>query len=158
MELAFRSRISGSPLCPSIVARNIATLLTADLHPIGGPEIWQGNHIFKKFLYMNPRPDGRGWVPLGHPTVSPTLVPLAKVGSPMGKRFPQSVPSIGPSTRRPPLLSRLEGIYLGQCSHALFSPAESYPRPQVSQSDVGLHDHCPLAKSKERYILASLRR
>ncbi len=27
------------------MARNMATLLTADLHPSGGPEIWSGNQI-----------------------------------------------------------------------------------------------------------------
>ncbi len=26
-------------------ARNMATLLMADLHPVGGPEIWSGNQI-----------------------------------------------------------------------------------------------------------------
>ena len=27
------------------MARNMATLLLADLHPTGGPEIWSGNNI-----------------------------------------------------------------------------------------------------------------
>jgi len=40
LELAFHSRNNGSPHCPSIMARNMATLLTADLHPTGDPEIW----------------------------------------------------------------------------------------------------------------------
>ena len=35
LELAFHSRKNGFPLCPSIVARNMATLLTADLYPSG---------------------------------------------------------------------------------------------------------------------------
>jgi len=37
LELAFHSRRSGSPLCPSLVATNMATLLTSDLHLTGGP-------------------------------------------------------------------------------------------------------------------------
>ncbi len=44
--MAFHSRKGQAPLCPSIVARNMATLLMADLHPVGGPEIWSGNQIF----------------------------------------------------------------------------------------------------------------
>ena len=32
-------------MCTSIIARNMATLLMADLHPTGGPEIWSGNQI-----------------------------------------------------------------------------------------------------------------
>jgi hypothetical protein len=39
------ARAGRTPLCPSIVARNMATLLMADLHPVGGPEIWFGNQI-----------------------------------------------------------------------------------------------------------------
>jgi hypothetical protein len=45
LELAFHSHRGGRPLCPSVVARNIATLLTADLHPLGGPKIWSGNEL-----------------------------------------------------------------------------------------------------------------
>ena len=43
LELVFHSHRRRTPICPSIVARNIATLLMADLHPVGGPEIWYGN-------------------------------------------------------------------------------------------------------------------
>jgi hypothetical protein len=45
LELAFHSYRGGRPICPSVIARNIATLITADLHPLGGPEIWSGNEI-----------------------------------------------------------------------------------------------------------------
>jgi hypothetical protein len=45
MELVFHSRQNGLPLCPSIVARNMVTLLTAYLYPTGGPEIWSWNEI-----------------------------------------------------------------------------------------------------------------
>ncbi len=31
------------PICPSIMARNMATLLVADIYPTGGPEIWSRN-------------------------------------------------------------------------------------------------------------------
>ena len=36
LELAFHSRKSESPLCPLIIARNMATLITTDLHPTWG--------------------------------------------------------------------------------------------------------------------------
>jgi hypothetical protein len=45
LEFAFQFHRGGRPLCPSVIARNIATLLTADLHPLGVPEIWSGNEI-----------------------------------------------------------------------------------------------------------------
>ncbi len=34
------------PICPSMMARKMATLLMADLHPTSGPKIWSGNQIF----------------------------------------------------------------------------------------------------------------
>jgi hypothetical protein len=40
LELTYHSRKGRPPLCPSIVARNMATLLTANLYLTGGPEIW----------------------------------------------------------------------------------------------------------------------
>ena len=45
LELAFQSHRGRTPICLSIVARNMATLLMVDLHPVGGPEIWSGNQI-----------------------------------------------------------------------------------------------------------------
>ena len=33
------------PLSPSIVARNMANLLMADIHLVGSPKIWSGNQI-----------------------------------------------------------------------------------------------------------------
>jgi hypothetical protein len=45
LELAFHSHRGRLPLCTSVVARNMATLLMADLHPVGGPEIWSGNKL-----------------------------------------------------------------------------------------------------------------
>jgi len=43
--MAFQNHRGGRPLCPSIIARNITTLIARDLHPLGGPEIWSGNPI-----------------------------------------------------------------------------------------------------------------
>jgi len=45
LEMAFQNHRGGIQICPSIIARNIATLIAADLHPLGGPEIWSGNPI-----------------------------------------------------------------------------------------------------------------
>ena len=43
--MAFQNDRGGRPLCPSIAARNIATLIAANLHPLGVPESWSGNPI-----------------------------------------------------------------------------------------------------------------
>ena len=45
LEMAFPSRQGRFPLCPSVVARNMATLLMANHNPIGGPEILSGNQM-----------------------------------------------------------------------------------------------------------------
>jgi len=45
LEMVFHSHQRRIPICSSIVARNLGTLLMADLHPVGGPEIWSGNQI-----------------------------------------------------------------------------------------------------------------
>ena len=45
LELAFYAHRGGRPLCPSIIARNIASLIAADLHPLRCPEIWSGNQL-----------------------------------------------------------------------------------------------------------------
>ena len=44
LELAFHTH-NGLAKCPSVIGRNVATLLTADLHPMGGIDIWSGNQI-----------------------------------------------------------------------------------------------------------------
>jgi hypothetical protein len=46
LEMAFHSHQGRIPMRSSIVARNMATLLMAYLHPVGGPEIWSGNQIY----------------------------------------------------------------------------------------------------------------
>ena len=43
LEMGFHSHRGRLPLCPSIVARNMATLLMVDLRHVGGPEIWSDN-------------------------------------------------------------------------------------------------------------------
>jgi hypothetical protein len=45
LELAFHTLRNKTPACKSVMARSMATLLLADLHPTGGPEIWSGNQI-----------------------------------------------------------------------------------------------------------------
>ncbi len=44
LELAFHTH-KGRATCPSVIGRNAATLITADLHPLGDTEIWSGNQI-----------------------------------------------------------------------------------------------------------------
>jgi hypothetical protein len=43
--MAFQNHRGGRPLCPSIISRNIVTLIAANLHPLGDPKIWSGNPI-----------------------------------------------------------------------------------------------------------------
>jgi len=43
--MVFHSDRGRIPICSSIVERDMATLLMADLHPVGGPDIWSGNQI-----------------------------------------------------------------------------------------------------------------
>jgi len=44
LELAFHTT-KGRATCPSVIGRNVVTLLTADLHPMGDIEIWKGSQI-----------------------------------------------------------------------------------------------------------------
>jgi hypothetical protein len=43
LEMAFHSDRGRIHICSSIMARNMVTLLMADLYPVGAPEIWSGN-------------------------------------------------------------------------------------------------------------------
>jgi hypothetical protein len=54
LELTFHSYKGHTHSCPSIMGRNMATLLTADLYPTGGPEIWSGNKFSTSFSYRIP--------------------------------------------------------------------------------------------------------
>ena len=44
LELAFNTH-NGQATCPSVIERNVTTLLTTDLHPIGDTDIWTCNQI-----------------------------------------------------------------------------------------------------------------
>jgi hypothetical protein len=44
MELAFHTH-NGHATCLTVIGRNVATLLTAELRPMGDTEIWIGNRI-----------------------------------------------------------------------------------------------------------------
>jgi hypothetical protein len=44
LELAFHTD-NDHATCPSVIGRNVVTLLTADLHPMGETEIWSGKQI-----------------------------------------------------------------------------------------------------------------
>jgi len=55
LELAFHAHKKGHTLfCTSSMAMNMATLLMADLHPTGGPEIWSGNEISSSIISRIP--------------------------------------------------------------------------------------------------------
>jgi len=56
LELAFHSHKKGqTPIYTSAMARNMAALLLANLHPTGGPEIWSGNGISSSITSRIPR-------------------------------------------------------------------------------------------------------
>jgi len=113
LELTFHSRNSGSPLCPSILARNMATLLDADPHPTGGPKFGQGTKSRPASLPKSPYKRmmmGALWPSSSAPNPRSSC----KSWIPMGKRVSQLGPNPRPSTGRPPLLSRRERTDLGQ--------------------------------------------
>jgi hypothetical protein len=104
LGLAFHSKKSGSPLCPSIAARIMATLLTADLHPIRGQEILSGNQISTILSTRIPIQTDKDGCPLDTQQFpQPTLI-LQKLVPLKGERIPQLVPNTRPSPRRSPLL------------------------------------------------------
>ena len=80
LELAFHSRRKGHiPICTSIMARNMATLLMADLHPTGGPEIWSRNRISSSITSrISIRTDSEG-CPLNNQPFPPPLFLLQKI-------------------------------------------------------------------------------
>jgi hypothetical protein len=53
LELAFHTH-NGLATCPSVIGRNVATLLTVDLHPMGNMEIWSGNQVATTITSMIP--------------------------------------------------------------------------------------------------------
>jgi len=68
-------------MCTSIMARNMAVLLMADLYPTGGPEIWSGNRISTSITSMIPiQTDTEGY-PLGNQPSPPPLFTLQKLSS-----------------------------------------------------------------------------
>jgi len=54
IELTFYTLWDRTPACKTVMARNTATLLLADLHPMGGPEIWSGNRISSTIAALIP--------------------------------------------------------------------------------------------------------
>ncbi len=85
-----------------LVARNMATLLTANLHPMGGLEIWSGTYILTSLSTRIPILTDKDGCPLDTQQLPQPMFPLVKVGPLVVKRLPQLSPIIGPSLRRPP--------------------------------------------------------
>ena len=81
LELAFHNH-KGRATCPSIIGKNVATLLTADLHPMGDTTIRAGNQIFASITARNPITTDEDGCPAEEQSVPPTtkilqrLVPL----------------------------------------------------------------------------------
>jgi hypothetical protein len=53
LELAFHTHKIHAT-CLSVIGRNAATLITADLHPLGDTEIWSGNQILTSITTQIP--------------------------------------------------------------------------------------------------------
>ena len=54
LELAFSSNKHGTPLCTSLSAKCMATVIMGDLHPLGGPPMWEGNPISRSLITAIP--------------------------------------------------------------------------------------------------------
>jgi len=74
LELAFHT-IKRHATYPSVMERNVATQLTADLHPMGGIEIWKGNYIANSIATKNPITMDED----GSPTEWQSFPPLIKI-------------------------------------------------------------------------------
>ena len=75
LELAFHSQWGQIPLYPSIMVRNMAILLMADLHPAKGPKIWSGDQISSYISSWIPiHMDDDGCPPDTHPFLQATLL------------------------------------------------------------------------------------
>jgi hypothetical protein len=75
IELACHTLRDITPTCKSVMARNTATLLLADLHPTGGPEIWFGNRISTSISSLIPIQLDKDGCPLRtHAFPAPTFI------------------------------------------------------------------------------------
>ena len=61
------------------MARNMATLLLADLHPTGGPKIWSGNQISKSISSLFPIQLDEDFYPLRTQTFPTSAFILKKI-------------------------------------------------------------------------------
>jgi hypothetical protein len=78
LELAFHVH-RGHATCPSVIGRNVATPLTADLHPMGTTEIWSDNQILASITAKIPIiPDEDGCPAEAQPS-PPTTIILQKL-------------------------------------------------------------------------------
>ncbi len=58
LEMAFQTQKGRTPICTSVMARSMATLLMADLLPTGGPEISSEKSNLHLHLLTNSHPNG----------------------------------------------------------------------------------------------------
>ena len=54
MELAFSLNKRGTPMCTSLSAKCMAAVIMGDLHPLGGPHMWEGNPISRSLIEAIP--------------------------------------------------------------------------------------------------------
>ena len=50
LQQAFDLTRTGTPVCTSLPAKCMATIIMGDLHPMGGPPIWEGNPISQALI------------------------------------------------------------------------------------------------------------
>ena len=54
LELAFSLNKRGTPMCTSLSAKCMAAVIMGDLHPLGGPHMWEGNPISRSLIEAIP--------------------------------------------------------------------------------------------------------
>jgi hypothetical protein len=113
LDLAFQSDRDSIPICSSVVARNMVTLLMVDLHPVRVPEIWSGNQISTSIpsrILIHLDEDGcpREVQPFPHPTLL-----IRKLAPPMGTWVPYLGPGFVSRPKRSPVLHGRKGVTMG---------------------------------------------
>ena len=54
LELVFSLNKRGTPMCTSLSAKCMAAIIMGDLHPLGGPPMWEGNPISRSLVEAVP--------------------------------------------------------------------------------------------------------
>ena len=131
LELAFHS-IKSRATCLSVIGRNVPTLLTADLHPMGDIEIWEGNQIASSIatkISITMDKDGC-FVPRKN-NPSPVHQNLAQTGPPMEPPNSRQGPNPWKRPQRPAIFPRRQGATMGQFDREVAFPITTHHRTHL---------------------------